>query len=222
MNNQTPIIINNRNWLTSTKQLVSNLNRLGYTNIYILDNDSTYEPLLHWYKNCPAQVEYIGKNLGHQALWKYGILNMFKKYPYIVYTDSDIELNPSTPEGFIENLILLAKDYRVEKAGLAIQYTDIPRSKGNDASRKIEERYWVNRLQHSQYEVYDAYIDTTFSVIKPDSIYSWAHKAIRVAGEYTCRHLPWYMDWNNLTEEQQFYFDNADSKYCSYKKLMTA
>ena len=85
-----------------------------------------------------------------------------------------------------------------------------------------EERYWVNRLSHVNHnlEVYDAYIDTTFAVVKPDSTYSWAHKAIRVAGDFTCNHKPWYMNWYAPTEEQQYYIDNADSKFCSYKRLM--
>jgi hypothetical protein len=217
-----PIIINNRNWLTTTKKLVEDLTKLGYNNIIILDNDSTYLPLLEWYKDCPARVEYTGKNYGHTALWQYGILNEFKKYPFIAYTDSDIELNPNTPVGFVETLIVLAKDYRVEKAGLALHYKDIPESLANNRSRKIEERYWVNRLSHVNHnlEVYDAYIDTTFAVVKPDSTYSWAHKAIRVAGDFTCNHKPWYMNWYAPTEEQQYYIDNADSKFCSYKRLM--
>jgi hypothetical protein len=215
-----PIVINNRNRLTPVIKMIDHLNRLGYSRIFILDNDSTYPPLLEWYKTCKAQVQYIGENMGHQALWKHGILNMFKKHPFIVYTDSDIELNPNTPEGFIETLIILAKDYRAEKAGLAIHYQDIPPSLGNDRSRLIEERYWKKRLAHPHYEVYDAYIDTTFAVVKSASTYSWAHKAVRVAGEFTCRHTPWYLDYNNLNQEEQYYIDNANEKFCSYKRLM--
>lgn len=219
-----PVVINNRNWLTTTKNMVEHLLELGYTNIHILDNASTYPPLLEYYNsladNLHVTVHYMGQNIGHQALWKYGILNMFKNHQYIAYTDSDIELNPDTPTGFIETLVTLAKDYRAEKAGLAIQYLDIPHNKGNDASRRIEERYWTKQLPHPKYEVYDAYIDTTFAVVKTDSTYAWSHKAVRVAGDFTCRHTPWYIDWNNLKEEQQYYFDHADTKFCSYKKLM--
>lgn len=217
-----PIVINNRNWLTSTKKLVDDLWELGYNNIWILDNDSTYLPLLDWYKKAQhqVQVEYMGKNVGQQALWKYGILNMFKKHPYIVYTDSDIELNPNTPVGFVETLIELANQHNVEKVGLAINYLDIPDNKGNNASRRIEENYWKKQIPHKDFELYEAYIDTTFAVVRTASVYSWAHKAIRVAGDFTCKHTPWYLDYNNLTEEQQYYFDNADPKYCSYKRLM--
>lgn len=218
--NNIPIVINNRNRLTPIRNMIDHLNRLGYRKIFILDNDSTYPPLLEWYKTCKAQVEYLGKNIGHQALWKCGILNMFKKYPYIVYTDSDIELNEHTPEGFIEILIMLAKDFRAEKAGLAIHYDDIPQSLANDRTRQIEERYWQKRLPYTNYEVYDAYIDTTFGVVKTASTYSWAHKAIRVAGDFTCRHTPWYLDYNNLNEEEQYYLNHADPKFCSYKQLM--
>ena len=44
-----PIIINNRNRLTYMKMLISSLEKRGYNNIYIIDNDSTYPPLLDYY-----------------------------------------------------------------------------------------------------------------------------------------------------------------------------
>ena len=42
---QIPIIINSFNRLTTLKQLISSLEQRGLTNIYILDNNSTYPPL---------------------------------------------------------------------------------------------------------------------------------------------------------------------------------
>ena len=43
---EIPIIINSFNRLTTLKLLVSSLEKRGYTNIYILDNCSTYPALL--------------------------------------------------------------------------------------------------------------------------------------------------------------------------------
>ena len=41
---EIPIIINSFNRLTTLKRLISSLEQRGYTNIYILDNCSTYPP----------------------------------------------------------------------------------------------------------------------------------------------------------------------------------
>lgn len=215
-----PIVINNRNRLTMLKGLIDSLVERGYTNIHILDNQSTYEPLLDYYKECPYTIHYLPDNMGQAALWVSGTIRQFKKLPYIVYTDSDIELNPNTPKGFIEQLARLIPLYNVSKAGLAIEYRDLPDTPANRQSVKIEERYWGHRLLHPLLEVYKTYIDTTFAVIKTDITYSWKHPAVRVAGDYLCRHLPWYLDYNNLNEEEQFYLTQADSRYCSNKKLM--
>lgn len=217
---QIPIIINNRNRLTTTKRLVADLNNLGYTDIYILDNASTYEPLLEWYRQCPATVEYIGRNMGHKALWEYGILNMFKKCPFVVYTDSDIELNSATPAGFIEQMVGIAGDTGVEKVGLAIRIDDIPPTPANQRVYNIERRYWANKVDHPTHEVYEAIVDTSFCIVRPDSSYNWSTKAVRVAGNLTCTHRPWYLDYDNLDAEEQYVFGHADKKFCSYKALL--
>ena len=50
-----PIIINNRNRYTFLKLMIEQLTSFGYKHIYILDNDSTYPPLLEYYKTIVEQ-----------------------------------------------------------------------------------------------------------------------------------------------------------------------
>lgn len=57
-----PIIINNYNRLTMLKKLIDSLTSRGYTNIVILDNQSTYPPLLEWYAKCQFEVIRLPKN----------------------------------------------------------------------------------------------------------------------------------------------------------------
>lgn len=183
---------------------------------------STYQPLLQWYTELLSSgsihVELL-KNLGHIALWDCGVLAHYKEFEYIVYTDSDIDLNENTLPGFIEKLIMIAKDYRADKVGLAIEYRDLSDTPFCNTIRSIEERYWNNRLPHPTMEIYNAPIDTTFAVLRKGSPYHIG--GLRVAGQgFTCRHLPWYNEYNNLTEEEQFVFDNADSRFSSYKALL--
>ena len=168
----TPIVICNRDRLTTTEKLCDQLLLLGYENIYILDNASTYQPLIEWYENgCPAQVVYL-PNLGHQALWHCGLLEELKDHGYIVYTDSDIELSMDSYKGFVEDMIQVAKDFQVDKVGLAIQIDDIPVNHLTNVVRDIERRYWQVQLPHPTQIVYRALVDTTFAVMMPPSHYT--------------------------------------------------
>src|SRR5437868_3993687 len=74
---QIPIIINSRNRLTYMKQLIGAMEKRGYTNIYIIDNASTYPPLLKYYETCPYHIFRLEQNVGHLALWKTDIHKRF-------------------------------------------------------------------------------------------------------------------------------------------------
>ena len=84
---EIPIIINNFNRLTTLRLLTETLTACGYTNIYILDNASTYPPLLEYYKTCPFTVFHLNQNLGFKALFKSPLKKRFCN-DYYIYTDS--------------------------------------------------------------------------------------------------------------------------------------
>lgn len=204
-----PIIICNKERLSTTRRLVIDLLNLGYTNIHILDMVSTYEPLLSWYKSQEhITVHYVEENIGHKALYNTRIIEMFKNYPFVVYTDSDIQLNEHTPAGFIGQMICIAKDYRLDKVGLAIEYKSITNPVYKEIITPIESRYWQNRIPHKSLELYMAPVDTTFAVVRTDRPFTY--NAIRIAGDYTCIHVPWNSNWNMIDEEERYYMTHAD------------
>lgn len=212
-----PIIINNFNRLSTTKKLVEDLNKLDYKDIYILDICSTYKPLLDWYESrTDLSIIKLTENLGQQAFWKANINKLFKNYPFVVYTDSDIELNQDTPKHFIESLVGLAETFNINKVGLAIKIDDLPDNYLGQLIRKIEITYWTKRLQNKPYEVYAAPIDTTFCIVKPQMLFTY--HAIRVAGNFTCKHKPWYTDWSKLDDEEEYFMKVADEKISTYKQ----
>ena len=90
----TPIFINCRDKVTPLTQLVNWLLAAGYSNIVLLDNDSTYPPLLNYYNELSAspciRIVMLNKNLGHTALWDSNILRSLHIETSFVYTDSDI------------------------------------------------------------------------------------------------------------------------------------
>lgn len=206
---QIPIIINNRNHYTYLKDLVEWLKMNGFTNYYVLDNDSSYPPLLEYYQAyLRDRVIYLRKNSGHLAIWAERIIERFPNTFY-VYTDSDVlpvlENNPRLLDELFDGL----RNHEFAlKAGCALKIDDLPDTfKLKQAVLKHEQKFWEEPLSD---HVYRADVDTTFSLYLPNfwEIGKWG-KHIRIAGDCLLRHQPWYENTENQNEEQQYYKMNA-------------
>lgn len=174
--------------------------------IIIIDNGSKYEPLLEWYYSIQDKVEVIwGKNEGHLALWAIG-LN--KQLPELfVYTDSDIELNADFPKNWKQIMSVYYHKYGFGKVSLGIKIDDLPEHyRYINQVKRNEGRWWLNQIEPN---VYTADTDTTFSLIK--NIGENPFKSIRLCHDnMISRHIPWYIDLENLDEEEKYYLDNHD------------
>ena len=213
MDHTIPVVINNFNRLTLTRNLAEDLYRKGYTNVHILDNNSTYPKLLEWYNSTDCQSKYTVKRLtqNHGALSIYNsdyINTWLNKKEWIAYTDCDIILNPLCPNNFIDILILFAQKYSVLKAGLALKRDDLPDNLYGNHYREWEHRYWTKEAELEK-DVYKADIDTTFCIIRPGQPFDYT--AIRIAGNFTAKHGPWYLQWNNLDEEETYYLEHSSN-----------
>jgi hypothetical protein len=210
---QIPIILNNFNRLSTTKKLAGDLYSLGYANIHILDNNSTYAPLLQWYQDCPYTVKRLEANMEQLAIYNSGYINEFIKEPWIVYSDSDVELFAAIPENFISRIIEKAEKYGYTKAGLALRINDLPDNEYANHYRQWEAKYWQKQVEP---DVYEADIDTTFCIIKPGQPFDY--KALRLGGNLTARHVPWYVDFDGLDEEEKYYLQNSRD-WSTYKRF---
>lgn len=197
----TPVYINNRNRLASTRALVADVRRMGGTPI-IVDNASSFQPLLDWYDHAkPCEVVRMPINGGSQAPWLCGVIGE----GYYVETDSDLDLS-GCPDDTLEKLrAAFDKHKDVNKVGLSLRLDDLP-AHSAAAVHKVEDRYWSKK----QGDAYIADVDTTFA------LYHTARKArflsaLRLAPPYTARHLPWYVDPVNRSAEEQYYHDHAKS-----------
>ena len=54
---------------------------------------------------------------------------------------------------------------------------------------------------------WDADIDTTFALYKPNSAFSY--KGLRLDRPYTIQHAPWYLDVCCISEEWQYYLEHV-------------
>lgn len=200
-----PIIINNRNRITYLLELIKNLEKRGYSNIYIIDNYSSYPPLLEYYKVCPYPIFRLDKNLGYLALWRTDIYRKFIK-DYYVYTDSDVVPIDECPDDFMELFLTTMKKYKsVEKVGFSLKIDDLPDSFSKKAKvLEWEKRFYENILDNL---LYKAPIDTTFALYRPfiNKDVTHAHLTFRTVYPYMARHLPWYVDDSNLNEEEEYY-----------------
>lgn len=203
-----PIIINNYNRLEYLKMLIDSLTSRGYYNIHILDNNSTYPPLLEYYKSCPFSVIYLGKNIGYKALWESGVFNKFKD-SYYVYTDSDMEIAAECPDDFMQHFLDILKRYPLsQKVGFGLRIDDLPDHFINKAGViKHESQFWTKAIEP---ELYRADIDTTFALYRPycKGVASIYHEVYRTGKPYIIRHLPWYVDTNNMSDEELYYVNN--------------
>jgi hypothetical protein len=198
-----PIIINSYNRLSCLKELVDRLKSMDYNNIYIIDNNSTYEPLLNYYENENLNVFRMNKNVGFLSIWKTDIFKNFISNPY-VYTDPDVIPIEQCPDNFIEHFYNLLKKYpEVDKVGFGLKLDDIPEIfKMKNEVIGHESQFWVNQIETN---VYAAPVDTTFALYRPGKIGGFWMRGLRTGGDYLARHMGWYLDTNNPTEEDIFY-----------------
>lgn len=220
-----PVLIPSFNTVSYVRGMVDQLRQRGLRRLVIVDNASSYPPMLD-YLAAPGP----GVTVVLQAENK-GPRNFFldpatyAALPEIFcITDPDLALSPAMPEDFVASLAAATETYSVGKAGLAIDIAD--RSAMRQEDFRIGDRYWKIWEWEDQFwqervgslpggdPVFRAAVDTTFAVYnkrffkKEDP-----SNAVRVAGRYTCRHLPWYKDVGLPAEEEQFYRRHTRDSY---------
>lgn len=216
-----PIIINNFNRLTTLKRLINDLETRGYCNIHIIDNKSTYSPLLEFYNQNENKYKIyrLEKNIGFKALWKSGLWFDKFMFKYYCYTDSDLSLVEACPNDFLEKFYSYLEKYpMVHKVGFSLKIDDLP----NHNQKKNEIIEWESKFSINEKEpnVFIAPIDTTFALYRPFSKRGkrdGTDEMLRVGYPYQCYHLPWYNDSQNHSEEELYYI-NAISKPTHWSK----
>lgn len=204
-----PVIIICHNLVSDLVKVVSWLEQTGHERLVLLDNASTYPPLLSYMDNSPHRVVRLKQNLGHQAPWMSGLVDELGSSQPFVVTDPDVLPEASCPPDAVEYFQELLLTYpEFDQAGFGLRLDDIPVSYPyRDAVQRWEAPFWTREVAAG---VFAAHIDTTFAVNRPGTPCK-VTEALRTAAPYRARHLPWYRDPRQPdTETAYFYAHRRD------------
>lgn len=204
----TPIVIVSRDRLSPLTELVEWLEANGYENLVIVDNCSTFEPLLTYLDRSPHHVVRLPENMGPvRSVWATGVLESVAGGRSFVVTDNDVVPDPGCPGDAVEFFAWVLNRYpSYAKAGFGLRIDDLPTTYEHAAQVKgWEQPFWSRRIRGN---LYHAKIDTTFALYRPDSKFVLG-PAVRTGAPYLARHVPWYANSAELSEEERYYRANA-------------
>lgn len=202
-----PTFIISRDRAKPLKQLVSWCEKEGLKNIIIIDNASTYPPLLEYYESTPHEVIRLKYNVGYLSPWlTYAVEIYAKDRPYII-SGSDVIPLPES-HGAVEYFCRLLNTYpKYVKAGFGLKIDDIPDEyEPKDYVIAWEKKFWQKKIEE---DVYEADIDTTFALWRANLPHVYG-PSLRTTGKYIARHETWYMDSKKPSEEMRYYRDHVD------------
>lgn len=190
----------NFNRLTLSKNLADWVASCGI-DVFFIDNNSTYEPLLEYYESCPYEVIKLSGNHGHMVFWNTGLYEKYCKGERYILTDPDLDLS-GIPKDFLHILEEGLDRYpEYPKCGFSLETLDLPDTEIGRSSKTYEQQYWNVPLDNMYYA---AKIDTTFSLNK---VSYHTYNAIRTNRPYTAKHVPWYYtSVDEMTDDEKNYF----------------
>jgi len=216
------IFIMTWNILEHTRNMAEFFVSCGHEPI-IVDNCSTYPPLLSWYNECPYRVvstEGAKLSTYNRFCWEMGLPEKYAPGEnYYAVTDCDLVFE-GVPRDFCEVLIAdIERSEGIIKSGLSIRISDLPDNEYARRYREAEGNNWGHQNHHG---FYDIPVDTTFAVYSKDRCNnldrmwrasgsevpetfldnSFFYRSHRSPEPYTVKHIQWYADINNLNEEQ--------------------
>jgi len=215
------VVVIGYNQYTFIKNMVEQLEKFT-SDIIVVDNNSNYQPLLDYYRD-DFKYTLLKKN------FNYGYTVYRQKFvqdlvgDFYILTDPDLKFNPQLPSTLVNDFIEISNYFEVNRVGFAllIKADDLRKDAifKNQTIEQWEGPYWVNQMHYpknSNFELYNAPLDTTFCLINR----KFKDGSIRVAGDYTCVHIPWHINFQKqlLEDEYESYMINNNSSNWYIKK----
>lgn len=221
-----PLYIPTFNNPTYTFNFINQVAGLNFSKIIIMDNNSTYPPMIKLLNELESKYEVIrlDENLGPHLILRNP--EYYKSLPDIfALSDPDVEFPKDLPSDFHDLLIKIGIKHRVGKVGFAIEVPSeneflelIVNLDGKLRNmHEWEQQFWENEIDRTSSgdPIYLTTLDTQFAIynkeyFNPEERY----KALRIGGNYTSKHLGFYKKSIVPKEESDFY--RSVSKYAYY------
>lgn len=214
-----PCYICNRNRLDGGfRRLVEWLLKIGMTKVIVIDNQSTFPPLLAYYKEMGGKIDVRVQdaNIGPRGFWERKKYHEAINSPYI-YTDCDLVPADFCPDTVIETMLdaLNKTEPTTENGGrkvaVALRIDNIPdHFCKKHLVVKWESQFWQGERVPYAPAVY-ASVDTTFAMYHPKQPFTYT--GMRLDSPFVFEHVPWYSDESKPTEEDTFYKEHYETAH---------
>lgn len=204
-----PVYVSNRDRLGCLKAGLEFLCSLPNADVTVLDNASTYRPLLDYYASgCPAKVLRLPENLGPRVAWSGAV--RLPSAGYYVVTDGDL-LYDGVPPDVLEVMARGLEAYSdVCKVGLSEDYFDIPAGPRRDSCEAWLGKFWTCRRDSFWW---NGDIDCTFAMYRAGGPVCVYGPALRADRPYSCKQYGWYLDPKNLPADEAYYLAHIPDNF---------
>lgn len=175
--------------------------------LIVFDMGSTWPPFLELLKSLTNRVVHFPNGLGPRDLWMNGELKRHGKGAFFL-ADGDIDYSQVSSDAF-NKMLKLSQEYPwFPKVGLALEVSDLPDDKEGLRIRKWAKYEWTVRWNSTTYL---CGLDTTTAYYPRRERKFYYRPALRIAGNCTARHYPWYERENSADPEFHYYRSVAKS-----------
>lgn len=225
-NTRVPIFIISQNRLEVLKKTIESFQKkISFPNLDIIVHDicSTFEPTLDYLNkinNTDNIKVFFDKENGQFTRVQSSIDDYFKKVrncDYYIVTDPDIELEETNNNNILEFYSHILDKNSAHAVGPMLRIDDIPEHyplKQRVVNLHTKD-FWSKdpktiKFNDTIYRYVNAPIASTFAMYRKKTVFSKIKPAVRTLSPYQARHLDWYLDLDNLSEDQIYYMKNAE------------
>jgi len=226
MSSPIPIFIISCNRLSVLRESIDSFKKYISTPLQFIihDNCSTYVPLLEYFE----QLEREGVLIYHSGInvnncdqlnnISSTINDWYSKYdaPFYIVTDPDIALIPPCDDILELYSYILDTNPSIDVVGPMLRIDDIPDyyPLKSEVVKRHTEQFWHKEPSFLLWKdqnigFQEALIDTTFGMYRKGYHFHRLSKGLRIYQPYWACHLDWYIDPNNMTEDQIYYLNHA-------------
>lgn len=215
-----PIVVPCYNNPTYLGQMLAQLQSRKLENVIIVDNASTFPPMLDLLSDISRTFRVIQLRRNHGPRYFCDNWLFYWKLPnFFCVTDPDIRFSDNMPTDFLEILAECTIKFNAGKAGLALDIS-MPHEMRPIVITHLgvkysivewERKFWTDQISETEGgdPIYRATTDTTFAVYNKRLFRKKDFEnAVRVGGRFTAKHIPWCLD-NELPQEEEAYYRTA-------------